>query len=101
MFTGIVTDLGRVRSIERPGDTRFVIETSYDTAEIEILKRSRQNEVERALGLLDSVRNGSRHLGHNLANVANEISSYDARIEQTEKILRDLVNRAAFAGGAR
>ncbi len=30
MFTGIVTDVGRVKSIETRGDTRFVIETSYD-----------------------------------------------------------------------
>lgn len=30
MFTGIVTDIGRVRSVERRGDTRFVIETTYD-----------------------------------------------------------------------
>jgi riboflavin synthase len=30
MFTGIVTDVGRVRSVERRGDTRFVIETAYD-----------------------------------------------------------------------
>jgi riboflavin synthase len=36
MFTGIVTDLGRVRSIEKRGDTRITIETSYDTAAIEI-----------------------------------------------------------------
>lgn len=31
MFTGIVTDVGRVRSIERRGDTRFAIETAFDT----------------------------------------------------------------------
>lgn len=30
MFTGIVTDVGRVRSVETRGDTRFVIETVYD-----------------------------------------------------------------------
>jgi riboflavin synthase len=36
MFTGIVTDLGRVRSIEKRGDTRITIETAYDTAEIDI-----------------------------------------------------------------
>jgi riboflavin synthase len=36
MFTGIVTDVGRVRSIERRGDTRVVIETVYNTASIEI-----------------------------------------------------------------
>ena len=30
MFTGIITDIGRVRSIEARGDTRFVIETSYE-----------------------------------------------------------------------
>lgn len=36
MFTGIVTDVGRIRSVERRGDTRVVIETAYDTAGIEI-----------------------------------------------------------------
>ena len=30
MFTGIVTDVGRVRSVEHLGDTRFVIETIYE-----------------------------------------------------------------------
>lgn len=30
MFTGIVTDIGKVRSVEKAGDTRFVIETAYD-----------------------------------------------------------------------
>jgi riboflavin synthase len=34
MFTGIVTDIGRVRSIEQQGDTRLVLETGYDTASI-------------------------------------------------------------------
>jgi riboflavin synthase len=38
MFTGIVTDVGRVREVKAaPGrDTRFVIETAYDTASIAI-----------------------------------------------------------------
>ena len=36
MFTGIVTDLGRVRAIEKRGDTRIEIETSYDTDDIDI-----------------------------------------------------------------
>lgn len=36
MFTGIVTDVGRVKSVEKTGDTRFVIETSYDPDSIEI-----------------------------------------------------------------
>ncbi|MGE0744329.1 MAG: riboflavin synthase [Rhodospirillales bacterium] len=36
MFTGIVTDVGRVRGIEQRGDTRLTIETGYDTAGIEI-----------------------------------------------------------------
>ena len=31
MFTGIVTDIGRVRSVEARGDTRVTIETAYDT----------------------------------------------------------------------
>jgi riboflavin synthase len=34
MFTGIVTDLGRVREVVPGGDTGFVIATAYDTAEI-------------------------------------------------------------------
>ena len=37
MFTGIITDLGRVKAIETPaagGDSRFVFETGYDTAAI-------------------------------------------------------------------
>jgi len=29
MFTGIITDIGRVRSVEQRGDTRFVIATAY------------------------------------------------------------------------
>ncbi len=36
MFTGIVTDVGRVRSVTRDGDTRFVIATEYDTRGIAI-----------------------------------------------------------------
>ena len=36
MFTGIVTDLGEVRAIERQGDTRFVIATSYPVAKVAI-----------------------------------------------------------------
>jgi riboflavin synthase len=31
MFTGIVTDVGKVRSVERRGDTRFELETRYPT----------------------------------------------------------------------
>lgn len=36
MFTGIVTDMGRIRSIEKKGDTRLVIETAYDAATIDL-----------------------------------------------------------------
>jgi len=36
MFTGIVTDVGRVRSIRQQGDTRLEIETAYDTDGVEI-----------------------------------------------------------------
>jgi riboflavin synthase len=36
MFTGIVTDLGRIRKIEKRGDTRVEIDTSYDTDDIDI-----------------------------------------------------------------
>ena len=34
MFTGIVTDVGSVRSTEQRGDLRLVIETGYDTTTI-------------------------------------------------------------------
>lgn len=36
MFTGIVTDLGHVRSISETGDTRIVIATAYDTSAIPV-----------------------------------------------------------------
>ncbi|UTW54122.1 riboflavin synthase [Kordiimonas sp. SCSIO 12610] len=36
MFTGIVTDVGKVRSTEKKGDMRAVIETSYDMAGVDI-----------------------------------------------------------------
>jgi riboflavin synthase len=34
MFTGIISDLGRVRSVSPGGVTRIVLETAYDTAAI-------------------------------------------------------------------
>jgi len=34
MFTGIVTDLGRVRTVSSGAITRFVLDTGFDTAEI-------------------------------------------------------------------
>jgi riboflavin synthase len=34
MFTGIITDVGRIRSVEQQGDTRFVVETTFDTASV-------------------------------------------------------------------
>ena len=36
MFTGLVTDVGRVRSIERDGDTRVEIESAYDFKTIDM-----------------------------------------------------------------
>lgn len=36
MFTGIVTDVGRVREVVPSGDTRFVIETLYDMDSVEM-----------------------------------------------------------------
>ena len=36
MFTGIITDIGKVQRIERSGDTRFVIATRYDMDTVEI-----------------------------------------------------------------
>jgi riboflavin synthase len=34
MFTGIITDVGAVRSVEQRGDLRIVIDTAYDTATV-------------------------------------------------------------------
>jgi riboflavin synthase len=34
MFTGIITDIGAVKEISKPHDTRFVIETAYDLDKI-------------------------------------------------------------------
>lgn len=36
MFTGIVTDIGTIRHVERRGDTRVVIDTAYDTATVDM-----------------------------------------------------------------
>jgi riboflavin synthase len=36
MFTGIITDVGRIARLERQGDLRARIETGYDTATIDI-----------------------------------------------------------------
>ncbi len=36
MFTGIVSDLGRVRALHKRGDTRIEIKTGYDTAQIDL-----------------------------------------------------------------
>ncbi|USG60076.1 riboflavin synthase [Sneathiella marina] len=36
MFTGIITDIGTVRGFEKTGDTRFEIDTAYDTGTIDI-----------------------------------------------------------------
>ncbi|MDQ2101243.1 riboflavin synthase [Azospirillum isscasi] len=36
MFTGIITDVGRVRAVERQGDTRFTVETAFDTETVPI-----------------------------------------------------------------
>lgn len=36
MFTGIITDLGRVRDVRKDGDTRIEIDTAYDMAVVPI-----------------------------------------------------------------
>jgi len=36
MFTGIITDVGSVRSLEQKGDTRISLGTAYDTTTIDI-----------------------------------------------------------------
>ncbi len=36
MFTGIISDVGAIRAVERRGDTRVVVGTAYDTATIDL-----------------------------------------------------------------
>ncbi|RCK52620.1 riboflavin synthase subunit alpha [Thalassospira profundimaris] len=36
MFTGIITDIGTVRKIEKKGDTRFEFTTAFDTSKIDL-----------------------------------------------------------------
>jgi riboflavin synthase len=36
MFTGIVTDVGKVKRVEKRGDTHIVIATQYDVGAIDI-----------------------------------------------------------------
>ena len=36
MFTGLITDLGRVRAVQPGADTRFVFETGYDMATVDL-----------------------------------------------------------------
>lgn len=36
MFTGIVSDVGTVRAVERRGDARVTVETAYDTAGVDL-----------------------------------------------------------------
>ena len=36
MFTGIVSDIGALRSVERHGDTRVVVDTTYDTTGVDL-----------------------------------------------------------------
>jgi len=36
MFTGLIADIGKVRQVERTADTRFVIETKFDMAAVEM-----------------------------------------------------------------
>lgn len=36
MFTGIITDIGAVRKIEKAGDTRLEIGTHYDTSAVDV-----------------------------------------------------------------
>ena len=36
MFTGIITDVGSIESIETRGDTRVVVQTAYDTSTVDL-----------------------------------------------------------------
>ena len=36
MFTGIITDVGQIASLEKSGDTRIIIKTAFETANIDI-----------------------------------------------------------------
>lgn len=36
MFTGIITDVGSIESVETRGDTRVVVQTAYDTSTVDL-----------------------------------------------------------------
>ena len=36
MFTGIVSDIGAIESVETHGDTRVVVSTAFDTAAVDL-----------------------------------------------------------------
>lgn len=36
MFTGIITDIGTIRAVQKAGDTRFEINTAYDMATVDM-----------------------------------------------------------------
>ncbi|WP_372917766.1 riboflavin synthase [Sandarakinorhabdus sp.] len=36
MFTGLIMDIGTVRKVEKPADTRFTIETNFDMSGVDI-----------------------------------------------------------------
>ena len=38
MFTGIITDIGTVRSVEQKGDLRLAIGCSYDMDSVDLLE---------------------------------------------------------------
>jgi len=55
MFTGIITDIGHVKSLEKRGDTRIVISTRFDMTTVEIgasiaCSEPRLNVVEKGSG---------------------------------------------------
>lgn len=62
-------------------------------SEIEIQKRSYELTIERGIRMLKEARQSlvaSTHLGHNLANVATELSVISAKIESTVAVRRYL-----------
>lgn len=60
--------------------------TEMMTAEINLLRQGREAAVQQALRRL-TYEASSIHLGHNLGSTANEISEYDAKIAEAEKVL--------------
>lgn len=80
MFTGIVSDVGSIRSVEQRGDTRVVVSTIYDTATIDLGASISCSGV--CLTVVD--KSGAGELGWFAVDVSGETESRTAQGQWTE-----------------